>query len=34
MKSFINFILRKDPKKRPDAEILLQHPFMRKYDGL
>jgi hypothetical protein len=31
LRSYINFILKKNPAKRPDADILLQHPFIRKY---
>lgn len=34
MCSFINFILRKEPSRRPDADIVLKHPFIRKFMGL
>lgn len=31
LRSFVNFILKKNPAKRPDADIVLQHPFIKKY---
>jgi hypothetical protein len=34
LKSFITFILRKNPTKRPDAETILHHPFIKKYAEL
>jgi hypothetical protein len=34
LRSFVNFILRKNPSKRPDADILLSHPFISKYKEL
>lgn len=34
LRSFVNFILRKNPSKRPDADILLLHPFISKYKEL
>jgi len=30
-RSFISFILRKDPERRPDAELLMKHPFITNY---
>lgn len=34
LRSFVNFILRKNPSKRPDADIILLHPFIQKYQDL
>lgn len=34
LRSFISFILRKDPSKRPDSSILLSHPFIKKFQDL
>lgn len=34
LRSFIGFILRKNPSKRPDADILLSHPFIKKFQDL
>ena len=34
IKSFINFILKKNPSKRPDADIILLHPFITKYKDI
>jgi serine/threonine protein kinase len=34
LRSFVSFILRKNPAKRPDAETLLMHPYIEKYRGL
>lgn len=34
LKSFITFILRKDPAKRPDTELIKKHPFLVKYKNL
>lgn len=31
LRSFVTFILRKNPNKRPDAETIMKHPFLRKY---
>lgn len=31
--SFISACLQKNPKDRPSAQLLLQHPFLVKYDG-
>lgn len=30
-KSFVTFILRKNPSKRPDADTILKHPFIEKF---
>lgn len=34
LRSFVNFILKKNPAKRPDADIVLQHPFIKKYSEI
>jgi len=34
IRSFVNFILKKNPIKRPDADIILEHPFIKKYEDL
>jgi serine/threonine protein kinase len=34
LKSFITFILRKDPSHRPTGEVLLKHPFITKYGDI
>jgi hypothetical protein len=34
VRSFVNFILRKNPSKRPDADTVLMHPFIEKYRDL
>lgn len=31
LRSFITFILRKNPSKRPDTRIIKQHPFIENY---
>lgn len=33
-RDFITFILKKDPVKRPDAQLLKNHPFIKKYKDL
>ena len=33
MRSFITFILRKNPSKRPDTDTIKRHPFIEKYKG-
>jgi serine/threonine protein kinase len=34
LRSFVTFILRKNPTKRPDADTILRHPFIEKYRDL
>lgn len=34
LKSFITFILRKEPSQRPTGEVLLNHPFITKYEDI
>jgi len=34
LRSFITFILRKDPSKRPDTDTIKKHPFLVKYKDL
>lgn len=31
LRSFITFILRKNPAKRPDTATILMHPFIEKF---
>jgi len=31
LKSFLTFILRKNPSKRPDTDTIKRHPFIEKY---
>ncbi len=34
VRSFVNYILTKNPSKRPDANTVLMHPFIEKYQEL
>lgn len=34
LRSFITFMLRKNPSKRPDTSTILKHPFIEKYKDL
>lgn len=34
LRSFVTFILRKNPVKRPDADTVRRHPFIDKYRDL
>jgi hypothetical protein len=34
IRSFISFVLNKNPERRPDAEIVLMHPFIKKYEEI
>ena len=34
LRNFITFILRKDPEKRPNAEAIINHPFIQKFKEL
>jgi len=34
IRSFITFILRKNPAKRPDTDTIKRHPFLEKYKDL
>jgi hypothetical protein len=34
LRSFITFILRKNPIKRPDSDTIKRHPFIEKYRDL
>ncbi len=34
LRNFITFILKKDPNKRPDAQTIKQHEFIKKYKDL
>lgn len=34
IRSFISFLLKKDPERRPDADIILRHPFIEKYEEI
>lgn len=31
---FVMISLEKDPEKRPKSEVLLSHPFLKKYEEL
>lgn len=34
LRSFVGFVLKKNPAKRPDADTMLKHPFIEKYRDL
>jgi len=34
LRSFITFILRKNPAKRPDTDTIKRHPFIEKFKDL
>ena len=34
LRQFITFILKKDPAKRPDAQQIKHHEFIKKYKDL